>query len=78
MRTLYNAVFFTLTHIPATLLALAVYSIPAILFAVNFPLFLKTGLVWIAGGTSLLVFVNTFLIKRIFSRYINAKEEKTE
>ncbi len=71
-RTLYNSVYLTFSHIPATLLALAVYSVPVILFAYDYSLFLKTGLLWIAGGTSVLVFVNTFLIKRIFSRYLSS------
>lgn len=73
-RTLCNAVYLTFSHFPVTLLALAIDAIPIILLLTNLEFFLRTSLFWIVGGVSLMVFINTFFLKRVFDRYINSEQ----
>lgn len=71
---LCNAVYLTFSHFPVTLLALAIDAIPIILLLTNLEFFLRTSLFWIVGGVSLMVFINTFFLKRVFDRYINSEQ----
>jgi len=57
-----------IAHLPRTIIMLVVYAIPVLFAIVNLRIFLNTLSVWVTFGISLIVFVETFLVRPVFQK----------
>jgi len=65
---LKNAMVLAIAHLPRTIIMLVVYAIPVLFAIVNLRIFLNTLSVWVTFGISLIVFVETFLVRPVFQK----------
>lgn len=74
--TIKNGLLMSIRHLPYTLVILIINAIPVLLFIFNLKLFLYSIAIFLMVGFALMAFLNSFLYKRIFAKYIPEETEE--
>lgn len=70
-----NAFIMSIRHLPYTILVLIITGIPVILMLFNVQLFVSSIIIIVLIGFSLIAYINSFILKRVFARYMEKEEE---
>ena len=69
-QTLKNAVLICIANFPISLLMLVINLLPLIILLINIEFFLKISIIFILMGGSTIAFVNSFLLSKVFGKYL--------
>lgn len=75
--TLKNALILSLGYLPRSIIIAALNVFPFALMVLDFYTFLQAAFLWVALYFSAAAYLNTFLLKKVFSPYLAEKEEES-
>lgn len=78
LGTIKNALFLSIGYLPRSIIITAINLLPWILLLFSFYTFLQFAFVWVAIYFGLAAFINTFLLKKVFARYMPEEDEEEE
>lgn len=77
-QTLKNAVLMCVANFPISILVLGINLMPLIIILIDVEFFLKISIIFILMGSTSIAFVNSFLLLKVFRRYLPSDEKNEQ